>query len=302
MKFEAVVVCINYSDFLKVTLPHSKHQFAKLVVVTDTKDIETARVCEFYNVQCVKTDVFYRDGPIANKALGINEGLKYLTCDDWVIQMDADIWLPPLTSNLLHRIPLEKDCLYGIDRMMCNSYNEWVNFVHSEGNNLVHEGWVYLHMHHFPIGQRIVDYNNDGYYPIGYFQLWNPRGSGVKDYPVEIVGYDRTDVLHAKKFDRLHRKLIPDFVCIHLASEEHDMGQNWKGRKTKMFGPDRLQTLPQPKEIAVVTPIHEIIDEPTVEEPVQPKVTKKTCCRCKLWRRFLNLFRKEDCIEPYPIK
>ena len=256
MKLEAVVICINYSDFLRVTLPHTKHQFSKIVVVTDTKDVETARVCEFYNVHCVRTDVFYKDGPTPNKALGINEGLKHLTCDDWVVQMDADIWLPPLTSDIIHRLSLDKTCIYGMDRMMCNSYKEWLDFVHMQGNNLIHEGWVYLHMHHFPIGQRIVDYKNDGYYPIGYFQLWNPKGSGVKEYPVEIVGFDRTDVLHAKKFTRSQRRLIADIVCIHLASETHGMGQNWNGRTTQEFGPSSLK-----HHIEILEPSDKKLDE-----------------------------------------
>ena len=176
-----------------------------------------------------------------NKAAGINEGLKNLDCDGWVLQMDADIWLPPLTSNILHSLPLDETCIYGIDRMMCNSYNDWIDYIQKDGNNLIHEGWVYLHMHHFHIGQRIVDYHNDGYYPIGYFQLWNPKGSGLFTYPSEIIGFDRTDVLHAKKFTREKRRLIPDLVCIHLASEEHEMGQNWKGRTTKSFSSKSLK-------------------------------------------------------------
>ena len=239
MKIEAIIVCINYSDFLKTTLPFNKNHFDNLVVVTDTKDEETAKTCEFYNVKCIQTDVFYsNNSKTPNKALGINEGLKHLNKDGWILQIDADIWLPPLFSSIVRSLPLEEDSIYGIDRLMCNSYKDWINFIHMNGKALIHEGWVFLHMHHFPVGQRIVDYNNDGYYPIGYFQLWNPIGSGVFIYPSENEGFDRTDVLHSKKFSRAKRKLIPDLVCVHLASEEHEMGQNWKGRKTKSFLPE----------------------------------------------------------------
>ena len=239
MRIEGVIVCINYSDFLKVTLPGNSHIFDKLIVVTDTKDEETHKTCEFYNVQCLKTDVFYRDGITPNKALGINEALKELSLDDWVIQLDADIWLPPITRDVLENIVLNKNTIYGIDRMMCNSFKDWHQFISLRQTIAgIHEGWIYLHLHHFPIGQRIVQYYGDGYMPIGYFQMWNPEVSGIKQYPVEISGFDRTDVLHLKQFPRTKRGFIPELVCIHLASENHVMGQNWGGRTTKDFLPN----------------------------------------------------------------
>lgn len=238
MKIEGVIVCINYSDFLKVTLPNNRTLFDKLVIVTDTKDTETHKTCEFYNVECIITDIFYKDSNIPNKALGINEGLKSLSMSGWVVHLDADIWLPPMTRNILENLPLKESIIYGIDRMMCNSYKEWHQFISLKQTQGIHEGWIYLHLHHFPIGQRIVQYHGDGYMPIGYFQLWNPSKSNIKSYPINVCGFDRTDVEHLKQFKRQNRGFIPELVCIHLASEKHDMGQNWRGRTTKSFLPD----------------------------------------------------------------
>ena len=246
LKLQAVIISINYSDFLKITLPNNKQYFDKVVVVTDMKDLETAKVCNFYNVKCIQTDAFYDEGEKApNKAKGINEGIKDLDLNAWIVQMDADIWLPPLTRNILEHYPLEKDSIYGIDRLMCNSYEDWIDFIHMNKKEIphIHEGWIYLHLDHFPVGQRIVQYYGDGYMPIGYFQLWHPNGSKITSYPVENAAFDRTDVLHLKQFAREKRKFIPDFVCIHLASENHAMGQNWGGRKTKGFLPEKKVTL-----------------------------------------------------------
>lgn len=245
MKIEAVIVCINYADFLKITLPANKHHFDRLVIVTDEQDTETAKVCEFYNVQCIKTNAFYTDGSTKpNKALGINEGLKVLDKDGWVLHMDADIWLPPLARQILENHVFHSDCIYGIDRLMCNSYQEWIDFIHmNDDKKSIHEGWIYLHMHYFPVGQRIVQYQGDGYMPIGFFQFWNPKVSGVYTYPVENVGFDRTDVLHLKQFPREKRKFIPELVCVHLASEETYMGQNWNGRTSKKFLPEPPQPI-----------------------------------------------------------
>lgn len=238
MKIEAIIICINYSDFLRVTLPTNKAFFDKIVIVTDCNDIATHKVCEFYNVQCIKTNEFYKDGStIANKAIGINIGLKHISKGAWVVQLDADIWLPPMTRDIIENYPLDGKCIYGIDRLMCNSYKEWVDFIHSSEHKPLHEGYIYLHLHHFHIGQRVVEYKGEGYMPIGFFQLWNPSLSEIESYPVEIVGYDRTDVLHLKQFERINRRFIADLICVHLASEEHGMGQNWNGRKTIPFSP-----------------------------------------------------------------
>lgn len=238
MKLEAVIICINYADFLRHTLPTNKAFFDKLVVVTDMKDEETPKVCEIHNVQCIRTNAFYSEGSKKpNKAAGINEGLKKLALDGWVVQLDADIWLPSLTKSILQKKVLNPQSIYGIDRLMCNSYQEWHNFINFATKG-IHEGWVYLHLHYFPLGQRIVFYNNeDGYTPIGFFQLWNPKGSGVYTYPQKETGFARTDLLHARQFPRGNRDFIPDFVCVHLASEHGTMGHNWSGRKSQRFAP-----------------------------------------------------------------
>lgn len=236
MKLEAVIICVDYSDFLSNTLPYNKSMFDRMVVVTDKKDSKTKAVCEFWNVECVQTDDFYLDGPMPNKARGINKGLEKLSKTDWVVQLDADIWLPPLTRHILQKQKLDKNCIYGIDRLMCENYEDWYNFLHINCKP-IHEGWVYLHLDQFKIGTRIVQYHGEGYMPIGYFQLWHPEGSGVKSYPVEKAGYDRTDVVHLKQFTGDNRRFIPEIVCIHLSSETHAAGQNWFGRKTQLFRP-----------------------------------------------------------------
>jgi hypothetical protein len=236
MKLEAVVICINYADFLSITLPNNKSFFDKIVVVTDTQDTETARVCEFNNVECIKTDVFYtKKGSKPNKAKGINEGLKYLNKDAWVLHLDADIWLPALTRHNLDNYPLDPTCLYGIDRLMCDSFMDWMKYFYS--GKPVNEGWCYTHLDAFPVGTRLVKYHSEGYIPIGFFQLWNPSVSKITHYPEQNAAFDRTDTLFAQLFPKKSRRFIPDFAVIHLASEDTYQGQNWQGRISKPFRP-----------------------------------------------------------------
>ena len=54
VKIEGLVVCVGFSDILAYTLPNNKSLFNNLVVVTDTKDKDTERLCHIYNVKCIK--------------------------------------------------------------------------------------------------------------------------------------------------------------------------------------------------------------------------------------------------------
>jgi hypothetical protein len=244
MHIEAVVVCVNYADFLAYTLPANKSQFNNMVIVTDTKDNATVAVCNKNNVRCVQTDAFYANGNQFNKAAGINVGLNALQKNGWVVHLDADILLPPLTRYILDKTPLNKSKIYGIDRLMCNSYDDWMEYV--EGSRSVHEDWAFLHLNLFSVGSRLVQYGEymdegtpDGWVPIGYFQMWHPSTNNTNTYPPEHGAADRTDVLHAKRYKRADRELIPELVAIHLDSETACMGVNWLGRKTIRFGHQR---------------------------------------------------------------
>jgi hypothetical protein len=236
MYLEIVMVCVDYSDFLAFTLPQAKMNSDYLVVVTTPADQKTQKLCQYYNVECVVTNAFYEDGDSFNKAKGINAGMKYLSKRDWVLHMDADIYLPSMTKNILQKKDLNKHKIYGVDRLMCPDYKSWMNYISKP--EPIHDAWIFIHLNAFPIASRVADYNGDGYSPIGYFQLWNPNVSGIKCYPEQHGAADRTDMLFAKGWDKSLRELIPEVVAIHLDSENatvNNMGKNWSGRKTKPF-------------------------------------------------------------------
>lgn len=238
MYLQGVIVCVNYSDFLAHTLPHNKHHFDELVIVTDLDDAKTRELCEFHHVRCLQTDVFYENGDSFNKGAAIAYGLSQLSRADWVMHLDADIYLPPMTRTILNNLPLERDKIYGADRLMCPNYESWARFI--DFPRKIQEGWIYIHTSCFPMGVRLAEYMNKGagWEPIGYLQLWNPNGSGVHDYPTEHDHCDRTDVLHCKKFPRERRELLPEIIVIHIESEGEmgtSMGKNWRGRKTRPF-------------------------------------------------------------------
>ena len=231
-KIEAVVVCRDYSDFLACTLPFNKQLFDRIVVVTSSHDKETQRLCEFNHVQCVKASTLLDKGFYKGEA--INAGLAHLSMDGWVVQLDADIFLPPQTRRLLERAQLADYMLYGIDRFIVPSAKAWQDFLHSP--KLQHENEAYIHLNNsFPLGTRVMTCE-DGYIPIGFFQMWNPKRSGIYNYPVGINTAGRTDMQFAKQWPREARSFIPEIVAYHLESEANvPMGANWDGRKTAPF-------------------------------------------------------------------
>src|ERR1044072_1156447 len=129
MKLEAVCVCVNFSDVLAFSLPLNKHHFDRMIVVSDHVDEETKNLCSHHHVELVATDDFYHSDAAFNKARGINRGLQRLAPTDWVLHMDSDIILPARTRELLEKIDLDPAAIYGCDRMMCPSFEEFIRWL-----------------------------------------------------------------------------------------------------------------------------------------------------------------------------
>ena len=92
----AIMVCVDYSDLLAVTLPYNRHHFDEVRVVTTHADTATQNVCEKNNALCHLTDAFYRDGAVFNKWLALEEGLDVMGRHGWLCLMDADVLWPKL--------------------------------------------------------------------------------------------------------------------------------------------------------------------------------------------------------------
>lgn len=235
MRIEAVTVSVGYGDFLAHTLPYNLPIFDDFLVITTKQDKETIGVCKRYGVKHVCTNQFYADDSPFNKARGINHGLAHCSRKDWLCHIDADIVLPLRSRWFLANARLRKDCVYGVDRVNCPSYEEWRDF---NRNPEVQYEWSYLVKppSRWPVGARIAHMDYGGYCPIGFFQLWH--ASETLRYPMVVDGdAEHSDLLHSLQWDRENRVLLPELFAIHLESESAPMGANWKGRKTKRFGP-----------------------------------------------------------------
>ena len=255
MFIEAVTVCVDYSDFLAHAILFNKQAFDRWVVVTSPADEATRRLCEYHDIEFVVTHEFHVDGaqpgsklsgkgaiyePPFSKARGINEGLKHLKKTGWVVHIDADTVLPPRARDMFELAKLDPSFLYGIDRLMCKSFEDW--YRHLVFPELQHEPNFWIRGNSFPLNVRIGPHRDNGWLPPGFFQMWHPQGSGKAEYPQDhSATAGRTDVNFSFSFPRERRALIPEIFAIHLESEEVHMGANWKGRRTKFFGPDTME-------------------------------------------------------------
>ena len=231
---EAVVVCVDYADFLAWTLPLNQRQFDDLIVVTSTADLATQKLCDHYHVRCVTTDVFFANGLAFNKAAGINVGMQHMSRRGWMVHLDADILLPPRTKELIERSYPNEDFIYGIDRMDIPSFEDHVKFMCDP--EAQYKGQAYVQANAHDMGSRLVV--EDGYLPIGFFQLWHPVTSGVHKYCEQHdAENNHSDANHARQWPRNKRGFIPEIIGAHLSSEIVELGQNWRGRKSKYFGP-----------------------------------------------------------------
>jgi hypothetical protein len=92
---KAIIVSVNYGDYLSVTLPRNFHHFTEIVVVTTLDDTETQQVAySVPNARCYCTDAFYDDGAQFNKYKALEQGIDELGRDGWLCVLDADVVWP----------------------------------------------------------------------------------------------------------------------------------------------------------------------------------------------------------------
>jgi hypothetical protein len=231
---EAITICINHSDFLAFTMPLNLIHFDKWIIVTDYQDIKTVKLCKYYGIQCVQTDAAQMHKNIFMKGSALNVGLELLSKKDWIVQVDADCALQPRFRHWIDWMNLDKNFIYGMDRVMFDSFDEWIDFYTNPSETL--EGY---HVQYKSLGGRLNRLCTDGYSICGYFQLWNGQSGRIR-YPEAWAGNFGEDVIFSSFWPRNERGFIPEMVVYHLASEK-GLGNNWRGRKTPVFNTSERQ-------------------------------------------------------------
>jgi len=241
---EAVTVCVGCHDFLDVVAPFNIPHIDRWIIVTEEKDLQTREVCRKYGLECLLSDdAKYHNGDGFNKGRLVERGLQHTSAGGWRLHIDSDIVLPVHFRYLLQRASLQEDTIYGVDRIMVKTYDDWLRLLST--GYLKGGQYGYSHAIHFPpgftLGTRWAGATT-GYVPIGFFQLWHStqdewRGMRIKPYPIRHGDACRSDVQHGLQWDRSKREILPEVVVVHLESELTAKGANWNGRITKRFGP-----------------------------------------------------------------
>lgn len=247
MRLEAVVTCVGYADFLAWSIALNRIHFDQIIVVTSTDDERTSRVCETYNIRCLKTNICKVGEPF-DKGKLINLGLTELKTNDYVCNIDADIILPARFREMLGVAQIQPDSIYGCSRMNAVGFKNWVEYF-TNPRPQIHQQ-IYLFNDIFPMSPTINKlWNNHefkfeyetGFCVLGFLQIWN-QGFKKRTYPEGHADAGMSDLEFSLQWPRLKRVLIPEINVFHLCSTDGvKQGQNWKGRKSAPFDLSELE-------------------------------------------------------------
>lgn len=211
----AIIVCVDYSDLLAVTLAYNRHHFSDVLVVTSDDDDKTPDVAWNNDSDVWTTDAFYEDGAVFNKFKALEKGLDFFGRHGWLCIMDADVLWPKEIAwcNTTAFAPdfsnLTKGILYTPLRRMCEDLSMGIP---------QEPYWK-----SYPLHPQQVEW-------AGYTQIFHANDPHLPPAP-----WHQTNWKHAGGADSFFQqlwpkehKLRPPFECLHLGPA----GRNWCGRST----------------------------------------------------------------------
>jgi len=232
LRLEVVITSVGFDDLLNITLGLNIGQFDTVIVVTSHEDKKTQAVAKKYGAICVQTDLFNKNGRSFNKGAAINAGFGRFQYHGWRCHMDSDIVLPNSFRRMLfNHTHLDKDCLYGMDRVDVVGLDSLKDLNEKLDTN-PQSIWGFLidPAHQKQLGARYVD-TLRGYCPLGFFQLWNAKCQHA--YPFSLGTAEHDDILFCDGWPSSQRRLLPSVVGYHLVPENGNKWSiNWEGRKS----------------------------------------------------------------------
>lgn len=198
----AITTCVDYHDYLELTLPWNAAHFETVLVVSTEEDTKTAAVVEkVKNATLWTTNAFYRNESDFNKAMAIEDGLDILKREGWIASVDADVMIPKnvkLSCMLPGRLHLAR-------RRFCTEpppQSDWTKY---------------------PISDELL--NLGGYFAI--FHAQDPVFAQRPWFPTEYRHAGIGEYFNAKWDDIRYF----DWSVLHLGKPR----ENWFGRATKFL-------------------------------------------------------------------
>jgi len=219
----ALLVSVNYSDYLEVTLPYNTKQFDQIIVLTIESDKACQDLCSKYsNVKCLvfPDGILKKNRKTFNKGAIINKGFEHLNetgYSDWLVMTDADIIFPENFKELMHSKEKDPNILYGMKRRHCFTQSVLNEYLKSLDANLL------------TVNARGIYNNMIG---IGFCQIFMYEAN--KFTLVESTNANTSDIRFVNDyFGSFYnvKSLKDDIFVIHLG----ETCKNWRGRTTKPF-------------------------------------------------------------------
>ena len=207
IKLDIIIVSVNYNDFLSITLKNTT-KFSNVTVVTSPSDVECQELCQKFGANCIITEKMYENGAIFNKGKAINEGIKSLTNPEWILLLDADIYLKSDFLEVLENTDIYQQNLVLCKRLIIEDYDSFIRWKSGEEVGTIER--------------------SKGF---GYFQMFNV-GKFKKNYIIFPENSDDaswSDISFRDRFNKNETEL--DTIVLHLGK----ICQNWKGRITERF-------------------------------------------------------------------
>lgn len=205
----AILVCVDYSDLLAITLPYNRHHFDEVMVVTDLTDDASRDVALANDASVYRTDAFYRDGADFNKWRALEEGLDEFGRSGWLCIMDADVlWPKVLPPGFRESLTVGK--LYTPLRHMFHNVQQPIP---QEAD------WQ-----RYPAHQQFNEW-------AGYSQIFHADDPVLGEAPWHQIDWRTAggaDSFFQQKWSR-ENKIRPAFNVLHLG----EAGLNWCGRATE---------------------------------------------------------------------
>ncbi len=215
-KIVMVTTCVGYSSLLSETLLYNSEETDAIIVVTESNDTETIRLCKKVGVDVVISDRKNINKASFNKGALINDGIafakeKYKAT--WILIMDADVILPNGFKNEWNSKILNPGTLYFAERVDVDK-KDVTKFVVNPKK-----------VKDADIGDPIINR-----YPWGYFQLFNINAKALSAretyYSEDFLsaGFVDNEFLKSWHMDRWY------FTGVRLIHIKHgSYRSNWTG-------------------------------------------------------------------------
>jgi hypothetical protein len=214
-----VSVCIDYDDFLSLSIESHLRFFDHYTVVTTAEDKATLALCGKFGVEpVISTRKNLNDLDFNLPAL-INDGLRHLSSTHWTCKIDSDIFLPDGFILEAQGATLDPNLIYGARRAFCETKTLFEKYKKTGD---------------FEILEPPYEDTDTAY---GFFQLFHPSAEAFR-----LTGpfYDEVNY-HPPSYTN-DRELCSRFEgkvgtfsspVVHLGLEA--IGTNWFGRKAPPF-------------------------------------------------------------------